>query len=67
MTEQQQQDRNSKLWSFKRRADNMWYWECMDWEGNIATSAPFPDHVSCIENARQFGWEGAIPKPRDSR
>ena len=62
MSEQQQ-----KLWSFKRRVDNMWYWECMDWEGIISTSAPFPDHVSCIANAQQFGWEGAVPKPRIPR
>lgn len=66
MAEPTQHD-NTKLWSFKRRANNMWYWECMDREGHIATSLPFPDHVSCIENARQFGWEGEIPKPRVSR
>ena len=62
-----QQYDNAKLWSFKMRADNMWYWECMDWQGTLTVSAPFPDHVSCIVNARQFGWEGAIPKPRIPR
>jgi hypothetical protein len=62
MTEQYKN--SGRIWSFRKRGDNKWYWEWMDMNGNVLTSAYFPDHVSCIENAIEFGWEGVVPKAR---